>query len=255
MDPLRSAPIGQHLQYWRKARRMSQLELALDAQISPKHLSFLETGRSHPSREMLQRLSAHLDVPKREQNAMFISAGYAPQHPETALSSAQFDDARRVIELILRSHDPHPALAIDRHWNVVMHNHSAAPVLATLPDALRTPQINILRISLHPNGIAPLTLNFGEWRAHLLRRLKRQIEATQDAQLIALQQEVLAYPHPDVDDDADPSYDQLAVPLVLKTPNGVMRYLSTTLVFGSPVDITLSELAIETFFPASDERS
>jgi transcriptional regulator with XRE-family HTH domain len=247
MEQLRPTPVGQHLQRWRKARRMSQLDLALEAQISPKHLSFLETGRAQPSREMLLRLSAQLEIPQREQNALFISAGYAPQHPETALTSAHFEDARRVIELILQSHEPYPALAIDRHWNIVLHNDAAALVLSTLPEALRAP-MNVLRISLHPDGIAPLTLNFGEWRAHLLKRLRRQIEATHDLHLIALQREVLAYPRPDGDHDAP--NDPLAVPLVLQTPGGVRRYLSTTLVFGSPVDITLSELAIETFFPA-----
>lgn len=226
---------------------MSQLELALDAQISARHLSFLETGRSQPSREILLRLSACLAVPQRDQNALFVSAGYAPVYQETTLSAAHFADARRVVELILHSHEPHPALALDRHWNIVMHNRAAAPVLSTLPPELSAAPMNILRISLHPHGIAPLTLNLGEWRAHLLRRLARQIDTTQDAQLIALQRELLAYPHPEWTND---TYDdRLAIPLILKTPNGVRRYLSTTLIFGSPVDITLSELAIETFFP------
>jgi transcriptional regulator with XRE-family HTH domain len=247
---LRSAetPVGEQLKTWRRRRHLSQLDLALSAHVSTRHLSFLETGRAQPSREMLLALAHQLEIPPREQNTLLLAAGFAPQFAETRLTDQRFDDARRVIEAILRSHEPYPALAMDRHWNIVLHNRAVEPVLSTVEPHLLQAPINVLRLSLHPGGIAPRIVNFGEWRAHLLQRLKRQIDATGDPALIALLAEAEAYPN-SAPSGAPPS-EGLAIPLVLQTPAGVLRYYTTTLVFGSPHDITLSELAIETFVPA-----
>jgi transcriptional regulator with XRE-family HTH domain len=239
---------GQLLQTWRKRRHMSQMELALTAQVSARHVSFLETGRSQPSREMLLHLARHLDVPPREQNALLLAAGLAPQYSETAVNDMRFAEARGMIELILRSHEPYPAIAMDRHWNVVMHNRALEPVLSTIAPELRTPPINLLRLSLHPGGIAPRTLNYSEWRAHLMLRLQQQIDVTGDPVLMALKVEAEGYAYQE--DRSHQHIHQLVIPLVLQTPGGVMRFYTTTMVFGSPVDITLSELAIETFMPA-----
>jgi transcriptional regulator with XRE-family HTH domain len=244
---------GQLLQSWRKRRRMSQLELALTAQVSARHVSFLETGRSQPSREMLLHLAGHLDIPRREQNMLLLAAGLAPHFSETPVDDQRFADVRGIIELILRSHEPYPAVAIDRHWNVVMHNHALEPVLSTIAPELREPPINLLRLSLHPGGIAPRTMNYDEWRAHLLLRLQQQIDATGDPVLLDLKREAEGYPHQG--DELQPGVRQLVIPLVLQTPGGVMRFYTTTMVFGSPVDITLSELAIETFLPADAETA
>lgn len=244
---------GELLQSWRKRRRMSQLELALTAQVSARHISFLETGRSQPSREMLLHLARHLEIPPRERNALLLAAGLAPHFSETPVDDQRFADVRGIIELILRSHEPYPAIAIDRHWNVLMHNRALEPVLLTIAPELRAPPINLLRLSLHPGGIAPRTVNYGEWRAHLLLRLQQQIDATGDPVLLDLRREAESYPHQT--DDSHQEARQLVIPLVLQTPGGVMRFYTTTMVFGSPVDITLTELAIETFMPADAETA
>jgi transcriptional regulator with XRE-family HTH domain len=232
---------------------MSQLDLALAAQVSARHVSFIETGRAQPSREMLLNLSRHLDIPRREQNVLLLSAGLAPHFTETPMDDRRFAHARTLIELILRTHEPYPAVAIDRHWNAVMHNRALEPVLTTVAAELRAPPVNLLKLSLHPGGIAPRIVNFGEWRAHLLARLQQQIDATGDPVLLGLREEVGAYPHPPT--TPDDINTALAIPLVLQTPAGVMRFFTTTMVFGSPVDITLAELAIETFVPADAETA
>ena len=242
------ASAGQLLQSWRKRRRMSQLDLALTAKVSAKHVSFLETGRAQASREMLLHLSRYLEIPPREQNRLLLSAGYAPYFHETPVGDQRFENARLIIDLILRSHEPYPAIAMDRYWNSVLYNRALEPLLSALAPELRQPPINLLRLSLHPGGVAPRILNFGEWRDHLLMRLRQQINATDDPALADLLREVEHYPHPTYEPSEPTS--QLAVPLVLQTPAGVLRFYTTTMVFGSPVDITLSELAIETFLPA-----
>jgi transcriptional regulator with XRE-family HTH domain len=241
-------PVGDQLKTWRKRRHLSQLDLALAAHVSTRHLSFLETGRAQPSREMLLALARQLEIPPREQNTLLLSAGFAPQFAESRMSDQRFDDARRVIEAILHSHEPYPALAMDRHWNIVLHNRAVEPVLSIVDAQLLQPPVNVLRLSLHPGGLAPRIVNFGEWRAHLLHRLQHQIDVTGDPTLIALMAEAETYPSPST--PAAPPFEGLAIPLVLQSPAGVLRYYTTTLVFGSPNDITLSELAIETFVPA-----
>lgn len=233
---------------------MSQLDLALDAEISTRHLSFLENGRSRPSREMLLRLAEWLDVPLRERNALLLAAGFAPAFPERPLADPSMEAARRTVQLILNAHEPWPALAVDRHWTLVMHNAMVPKLLAGVEDAaLLQPPVNVLRLSLHPRGMAPAIANLGQWRSHLFARLQRQIEVSRDPVLSELLEELRAYPG-DEGRSAESELAGIAVPLQFRTPAGTLSLLSTTTVFGTPVDLTLAELALETFFPA-DEAS
>lgn len=244
--------VGELLREWRLRRRMSQLLLATEAEISTRHLSFVESGRSLPSREMVMHLAERLDVPLRERNALLVAAGYAPLYRERALDDPQLTAAREAVELVLRGHEPYPALAIDRHWNIVAANASLAPLVGDASPALLAAPVNALRLSLHPEGIAPRIVNWHAWRAHLLARLQRQIEASADPVLLALHDELAAYPAPQhaLPAAAEPVLHAIAVPLRIRTALGELSFYSTTTVFGTPVDITLSELAIEAFFPA-----
>jgi transcriptional regulator with XRE-family HTH domain len=254
-----SRTVGDLLREWRQRRRMSQLLLAAEAEISTRHLSFVESGRAMPSREMLMHLAERLEVPLRARNALLVAAGYAPLFRERPLSDPQLSAAREAVELVLKGHEPYPALAIDRHWTLVAANRALAPLIADAQPALLAAPVNVLRLSLHPDGIAPSIVNWHSWRAHLLARLQRQIEVSGDATLAALYEELVAYPppagagHAAKDEGAD--LNQIAVPLRLKTPLGVLSFFSTTTVFGTPVDITLSELAIEAFFPADPQTA
>lgn len=241
-------PVGDQLRDWRHRRRLSQEELAGLVGISLRHMSFLETGRSAPSRAMLMRLSDRLDVPLRERNRMFTAAGFAPMYGERPLDDAGLAAARRTIELVLRGHEPFPALAVDRHWQMHAANRAVAPFLRGVARELLEPPINVLRLSLHPDGVAPRIVNLGQWRAHLLHRLRQQVESTGDAVLEELLRELQSYPAPDYDETPDPA--AIAVPMQLRSEFGVLSFLSTTTVFGTPVEVTLSELAIESFFPA-----
>ena len=242
-------PIGEQLRDWRQRRRLSQLDLALDAEISTRHLSFVETGRAAPSRDMVLRLAAELDVPLRERNALLHAAGYAPLYRERPLADPALAAARAAIERLLAAHEPYPALAIDRHWTMVAHNRVVPLLLHGVAAELLAPPVNVLRLSLHPQGLAPHIVNLAQWRAHLVVRLHQQIEASGDAALQDLLRELLDYPAP-----ASPApHDDLAgfvVPLQLATDAGVLAFFGTTTIFGTPVDVTLSELAMESFFPA-----
>ena len=233
---------------------MSQLDLALEAEISQKHLSFVESGRSTPSREMVLTLAEHLDVPLRERNAMLLSAGYAPIYSERPLDDPALKPARDAVDLVLKGHEPYPALAVDRHWMLVAANAAVPPLLAGIADPnLLEPPVNVLRLSLHPSGLAPQIANLPEWRVHLLERLRSQINMTADPTLARLLRELEAYPvHADAPPPDSHEYADVVVPLRLATPNGTLSFLSTTTVFGTPLDVTLSELAIEAFFPADD---
>lgn len=245
--------VGDHLREWRQRRRLSQLDLAVDAEISTRHLSFLETGRSRPSRDMVLRLAERLDVPLRERNMLLVSAGFAPVFPERTMSDPALAAARRAVDLVLKGHEPHPAIAIDRHWTLIAHNR-LVPLLMAMADAeLRKPPINVLRLSLHPKGLAPRIANLAEWREHLLTRLRRQIDVTADPVIVDLMRELSGYPKPRSPHPVSRNAEHdagVVVPLRLATPNGVLSFISTTTVFGTPIDITLSELALETFFPA-----
>src|SRR5262245_11737450 len=249
-------PAGDYLREWRGKRRMSQLELASEAEISTRHLSFLETGRTQASREMLLHLSEQLDIPLRERNVMLVAAGYAPVFEERPLASPEMTAARQAIERVLKGHEPFPALAIDRHWQLVSANAAVAPLLAGLDEGLLKPPVNVLRLSLHPDGLAPRIANLAEWRAHLLMRLRTQIGQTADAVLIDLLAELSKFPATNMlQPRMPPPRDETAgifVPFQLVTDAGKLTFISTTTVFGTPVDVTLSELALECFFPADD---
>jgi transcriptional regulator with XRE-family HTH domain len=251
----RQRPFGEHLRHWRQRRRMSQLDLANEAEISTRHLSFVETGRSAPSREMVLRLAERLDVPLRERNALLVAAGYAPMYRERPLDDPALAAAREAVQLVLRSHEPYPALAVDRHWNLVAANAMVAHLLAGVDDALLQPPVNVLRLSLHPRGLAPRIVNLAQWRHHLFERLRQQVHATADPVLEALERELRGYPAP-AEDAAERLPGEVlgvVIPLQLRTDAGVLSFISTTTVFGTPVDVTLQELALETFFPADDQ--
>lgn len=250
-------PVGGLLREWRQRRRMSQLDFAVEAEISSKHLSFIETGRSRPSRDMLLRLAELLEVPLRERNTLLVAAGFAPLFAERSLDDPTLQSAREAMELVLKGHEPFPALAIDRHWNLLAANRAVGPLLSGVAAELLRPPMNVLRLSLHPDGLAPRIVNLAQWRAHLFARLRRQIEISADTALIALLEELGRYPAPAVKTrgaDADPG-NLFVVPLTIATPAGVLSFISTTTVFGTPIDITLSELALETFFPADAATS
>ena len=241
-------PIGDQLRAWRRRRRLSQLDLALDAEISARHLSFLETGRSRPSRPMLMRLAERLNVPARDRNLLLVAAGFAPALPERSLDDPALAAARRAVDLVLKAHEPFPALAVDRHWQLVAANAGVAPLLAGVAAHLLEPPVNVLRLSLHPEGVAPNSVNLAEWRAHILHRLEAQVEASADRVLAELLAELRAYPGGTA--HAADSHGGVAVPLVLRVGEAILSFLSTTTMFGTPIDITLAELAIEAFLPA-----
>jgi transcriptional regulator with XRE-family HTH domain len=252
-------PVGDLLREWRQRRRLSQLSLACEADISTRHLSFLETGRSLPSRDMILHLADRLDVPLRERNGLLVAAGFAPLFPERPLGDPALAAARRAVDLVLAGHEPYPALAVDRHWFLVASNNAARRLLAGTEPALLQPPVNVLRLSLHPAGLASRIANHAEWRAHALGRLRRQIDATADPVLTALLAELRGYPVPGAVGSngagsggpaADSLYAGVVVPFQLVTEAGTLAFVSTTTVFGTPVDVTVSELAIESFFPA-----
>src|SRR5882724_10805943 len=193
---MQTLTIGHHLREWRQRRRLSQLDLALEAEISTKHLSFLETGRAQPSRDMVLKLAEQLDVPLRERNVLLVSAGYAPVFPQRSLQDPALQAARKAVDLVLKGHEPYPALAVDRHWNLVSHNAAVPALLASAAPKLLQPPVNVLRLSLHPEGLAPRIENLAEWRAHLLARLRQQIDATADPGLAKLFDELAAFPAP-----------------------------------------------------------
>ncbi len=246
-------PVGVLLREWRQRRRLSQLELAGDAEVSTRHLSCVETGRALPSREMLLRLAERLEVPLRERNRLLTAAGYAPMFGERRLDDPALGAAREAMEQILRAHEPFPALLVDRHWTLVSANRMVPLLLQDLPAELLRPPLNVLRVSLHPRGLAPRIVNLAQWREHLLARLRLQVEASGDAALAALADELRTYPAPsDGCTAASPPLHEplVATPLQLRTPLGVLSLIGTVTVFGTPADATLSELALETFFPA-----
>ena len=249
----RSRPVhvGEHLREWRQRRHLSQLDLAVDAEISARHLSFVETGRATPSREMVLKLAERLDVPLRERNVLLVAAGFAPAFPQRSLDDPMLKSARQAIDLVLKAHEPNPALAYDRHWNLVTANRMVAPLLDGIPERLLGQPLNVLRLAFHPEALAPRTVNLAEWCGHLLERLHRQCEATADPELIKLYNDLKAFPIPARAAPLPPD-NNVAIPLKLRHRGEVLSFISTTMVFGTPVDVTLSELALETFFPADD---
>jgi transcriptional regulator with XRE-family HTH domain len=245
-------PVGELLRDWRERRRLSQLELSIQAEISSRHLSFVETGRSRPSSEMIMRLTEHLQVPLRERNRVLLAGGYAPAYPETALSAPEMATVRQMVHRVLVGHDPYPALVADRHWNLLEANGGIALFTEGCAPELLDGPVNVLRLSLHPDGMAPQIVNLAEWRAHLLGRLHRQATATADPRLAELFEEVSGFPGGEVTPapGPDPVPNHIVVPLRYRYGERELSFFSTTSVFGTPLDVTLAELAIESFFPA-----
>ena len=251
-------PVGHLLRDWRLLRRLSQLELACEAEISTRHLSFIETGRSVPSREMLLHLAEQLGVPLRVRNLLLHAAGYAPVFQERPLQDPALSAARKACDAVLEGHKPYPAFAIDRHWNIVASNNALAPFLGDVEPWLLQNPVNALRLSLHPRGLAPRIANLAEWRAHLLNRLRQQIDSTADPMLMDLMKELRGYnlaPGVAAGNSTHSSYAGVVVPLEFVTDAGLLSLISTVTVFGTPVDITVSELALECFYPANAETA
>jgi transcriptional regulator with XRE-family HTH domain len=240
---------GTLLRELRQRRRLTQLDLALDADISPRHLSFVETGRAQPSREMLLHLSEELEIPLRERNTLLVAAGFAPMFRERKLDDAALARAREAIDLVLEAQKPFPAFALDRHWNIAASNRALPELYEGAAPELLQPPVNAMRLSLHPKGIAPRIENLAEWHAHLRARLRKQVEVTADPVLKELLAEVSTYPQPEGRAPEAGFEQAVLVPLKIRTTLGVLSFMSTTTVFGTPVDVTLSELAIEMFFP------
>lgn len=248
-----SKPVGDLLREWRQRRRLSQLDLALEANVSTRHLSFVESGRAQPSREMVLHLAERLEVPLRERNLLLVAAGFAPVFRERALQDPALAAARRAVDLVLKGHEPYPALAIDRHWRMIAANAAAMRLVAGLDPSLLEPPVNVLRLSLHPRGLSPRIANLPEWRAHLLERLRRQLELSADPVLADLLEELQAYPSGRGDRQSLVPPNDLGgvvVPLQVATSAGTLSLFSTTTVFGTPLDVTLAELALECFYPA-----
>ncbi|GAA5182978.1 helix-turn-helix transcriptional regulator [Rugosimonospora acidiphila] len=248
-------PVGELLRQWRERRRLSQLELSIQADISTRHLSFVETGRSKPSSEMIVRLTEQLNVPLRERNQVLLAGGYAPAYPETALSAPEMAAVREAVRRVLAGHEPYPALMVDRHWNLLDANAGIALFTEGCAPELLAPPVNVLRLGLHPGGMARHITNLAEWRGHLLDRLQRQAAATADPVLSELHEEVSAYQSPEHPAGSPAIGPSIVVPLHYRYGDRNLSFFSTTAVFGTPLDITLSELAIESFFPADPQTA
>ncbi|MFG2001927.1 helix-turn-helix domain-containing protein [Spirillospora sp. NPDC048911] len=245
-------PIGEQLRAWRQRRRLSQLELASAADVSTRHLSFVETGRSVPSREMVLRLAEHLEVPLRDRNLLLVSAGYAPVYAETPMEEPRMDSVRSALRLVLDAHEPFPAVVVDRFWNLIDANGAAALFMEGAPAELMEPPVNVLRLSMHPEGMARNIVNLGEWRAHMVDRVRRHVALTADESLAQLYRELRDYPGTDPVAEAvvTPSANEVVVPLRMLVDGEELSFISTIATFGTPVDITVAELAIESFYPA-----
>ena len=242
------APVGRLLREWRERRRLSQLELSIQADISTRHLSFVETGRSRPTPEMIVRLTEQLDVPLRERNELLLAGGYAPAYPEHDLDEPALASVREALAQVLRGHEPYPAVLIDRWWDVVDANTALAPLLAGCAAHLLEPPINVLRLSLHPDGMAPRIANLGQWRAHLLEQLHRRAVSTGDPRLAALEAELRDYPA--AGDSSTPHSADVVLPLRLRVGDGELALFSIEARVGTASDVTLDDLSIETFYPA-----
>lgn len=250
-------PLGELLKTWRSRRRCSQLQLALDAKVSPRHLSFIETGRSQPSKELLLHLAETLEVPLRERNRLLLAAGYAPSYRETPLDDDAMAPVRAALHTILSGHEPFPAVVVDLHWNLVLANGTARRLLSLLVDpSLLTGTPNVLRASLHPSGLARFLGNLAEYSAHVLGRLQRQLHATGDPKTKALFDELRAYPNLAAPHTLAEPAAQLFIPMTLRPPHGPpLAFFSTVATFGTALDVTMAELAIESFFAADAQTA
>jgi transcriptional regulator with XRE-family HTH domain len=243
--------VGGLLREWRIQRRLSQLDLAARADVSARHLSFVETGRSKPSRELVLHLADHLDVPLRERNALLLAAGFAPLYRQRSLDDGEMGPVRAALEAVLDGHEPFPAIVVDRHWELVSANRAAVELLSEGVAAhLMEPPVNVLRVSLHPDGVAPRVLNFPEYAGHIVDRVRREAEAYGDPRLVALHDELVGYPGVTGSPPPADTAGQVVMPLRLRAGEGALSFFSTLATFGTARDITVEELAIEQFFPA-----
>lgn len=249
----RSTSFGDMMRSWRERRRFSQLALALDADVSQRHISFMESGRARPSRDMVIRLSEFLEIPLRDRNTLLMAAGHAPFYDELPLEDPGLQGAREALDLVLQGHDPYPAIVVDRHWTMVGANQAAQFLSGGVAAYLLEGPVNALRLTLHPEGLAPRIVNLAAWKQHCLVRLRRQFELTGDSVIEGLLAELTAYP-PDVESENriinDPVNGAVLLPLTLRSEVGDLSFFGTTTVFGSAVEITLSELTLEAFYPA-----
>ncbi|WP_369230638.1 helix-turn-helix domain-containing protein [Streptomyces sp. R21] len=245
--------VGELLRQWRHRRRLSQLDLAIAADVSARHVSLVETGKSNPSADMVLRLADQLDVPLRERNGLLLAAGFAPRYAERPLDDGALSAARGAVARVLRAHEPYPAVAFDRRWNIVMTNRAVEPFFAGVdPDLLRPP-INLVRLGLDPRGFAPLVLNLADVRVMFRSRIRRQLAVAPDAELTALYEELL---DPDSEDPSSRSVESdVVIPMVLRIGGRELRLFSTITTFGTPMDITLDEVAIESYYPADAESA
>jgi transcriptional regulator with XRE-family HTH domain len=247
-----ASTVGPLLREWRSRRRLSQMDLALEAGVSARHLSFLETGRARPSADMVLQLAETLDVPLRDRNQLLLAAGHAPLYGQRALDEPAMESVRDAIERVLAGHEPYPAIVVDRHWGMVSANAAVGVLLEGVAPELLEPPVNVLRVSLHPQGVAPRIANLGEWRAHILERLGRQAVTTGDPALASLHEELAAYPGGEPPAHHDPDAGEIATPLRLRSGDAELAFISTITTFGTATDVTVSELSIEAFFPADE---
>ena len=247
---------GDLIREWRQRRRLSQLDLAIAANVSSRHLSFVETGRSRPTSEMILHLAEHLDVPLRDRTALLLAGGFAPAYPERGLAEPELHAVKNALKRVLDGHEPYPAAVVNRWWELVDANAGIALFTGDVRPELLEPPVNVLRLSLHPDGMAPRIANLPEWRAHLLARLHRQAEATGDPRLFSLYSELEAYPGGQGDQGAQPPLPtDVVVPLRYRTAQAELSFLSITAVIGTPMDVTVEELAIESFYPADPQTA
>jgi transcriptional regulator with XRE-family HTH domain len=248
----RGLRVGPLLRDWRRRRRLSQMDLALEAGVSTRHLSFIETGRSRPSAEMVLHLAEELDVPLRDRNQLLLAAGYAPVYGQRGLDEPEMGPVREALDAVLRGHEPYPAVVVDRHWGMVAGNSAVALLTEGVAPELLEPPVNVLRVSLHPDGVASRIVNLAEWRAHLLDRLGRQAVSTGDPALAALFEELSELPGSGPHEPYDLAVNDIAVPLRLRVGDAELAFISTMTMFGTATDITVAELSIESFFPADE---
>ncbi|MCK2219263.1 helix-turn-helix transcriptional regulator [Actinomadura sp. ATCC 31491] len=248
---------GELLRSWRQRRRVSQLDLAIEADVSARHVSFLETGRARPSREMVMKLAEELEVPLRERNRLLVAAGFAPVYPEREVRAPEMGVVRQALDRILAGHEPYPAVVVDAAWNLVAANGAAGMFMEGVPGELLREPVNVMRLSLHPQAMGGRLLNLAEVRAHLLHQLRRQGETSGDRRLAELYEELSSYVYPGVDLNVAhvPGPADILIPLRIAAGDRVLSMFTTIATFGTPLDVTVSELAIETFWPADEETA
>jgi transcriptional regulator with XRE-family HTH domain len=253
----RAPSVGALLREWRQRRNLTQLEVAMRSAVSARHLSFIETGRARPSREMVLHLAERLDVPLRERNHLLVAAGFAPVFGERSLDESEMASVRDALDRFLSAHEPYPAVVVDRHWNIVAANRGVAYVTRGVAAELRAPPANALRIALHPDGMAPRISNLADWSGYLLARLRREIEATRDPDLESLYEELVAYPGVTTEDDPANVPNPSNVMLIheLRLDDTQLALFSTVTTFGTARDLTLAELTIEAFYPANPQTA